>query len=786
MYAFIKSKRMKFYYKTFFWGAMTALLLMAMPFSLVSQNIDLQKVSIENNYSRISRCFEKAYKAYPQIPAGLLEAVSFTNTHFSHLTDADYSDGDEYSMPRAYGLMGLVANGKGVFRENMHLVSQLSGYTESEIMADPEASVMAYAAAFVKIMNEKQCRSLIDCQEVVKELSELPLKKDSDMFPMDVMLYSVYYFMGNEALCQQYGIEKTDIDMRAVFGDKLEYLQSGREVSLRESDYPGAVWNPAADCNYGTRTEPVTAVVVHDTEGSFAGSVSWFQNCQAGTSAHYVVRSVDGYMVQMVREADKAWHARDANRYAIGIEHEGYANNPAYYTDTMYKSSAALVKNICDRYDAIGSHYVFYRDTLDNGTALDYGLHELGGDNPETNRVYCTRICGHQHFYNQTHTDPGPYWCWDYYYKLINRGVTEPEVLEGTSGVFDNHTAKNYPNSERSLTLIRGPQGSMIKLDFQSFALETDYDFMWIYDGDNEFAPLIGRYNTQSPGSVQASGNVMMIEFRSDCNDNAAGWHATWTALNTTTEIWETACDSFAWHETTYNQSGDYEYVTQSVAGGDSTVILHLTINHSVQTEMIVISYDSYTWNDVTYTESGDYEQTFTTAQGCDSVVTMHLTLNLLPNITVTGDTLIYEGQFATLTASGASSYQWSNGNTTPTIVVSPPITTTYYVQGFDENGESIGYGSITVTVLPDGIKETENQHIALCPNPTSGVLKLELPYGSSATALILDLCGREVASLADFDTSTEIDVSELKAGVYFVKCLVNNSIVKTAKFVKM
>ena len=524
--------------RTFF--VVIAAFLVSQPFFAVSQSFDLQNVSIKNNYNAVSRCFADAYREYPQLPKGLLEAVSFTNTHFTHLTDADYHSCEEHNMPRSYGLMGLVADGKGVFRENLHLVSQLSGYAESEILSNPATNVMAYASAFAQKMDEKHCRSLVDCQEVVKELSELPLGKESDEFPMDVMLYSVYYFMGNESLCSQFGIEKTDIDMKAVFGDKLDYLQAGKVVSLRDVDYPGAVWNPAAECNYGQRTDPVTAVVVHDTEGSFAGSLSWFQNCQAGTSAHYLIRSSDGYVVQLVREADKAWHARDANRYAIGIEHEGYASNPAYYTDTMYKSSAALVRNICDRYDAIGSHYVFYRDTLDNGTALDSGLHELGGDNPSTGKSYCVRICGHQHLYNQTHTDPGPYWNWNYYYKLINRGVTQPEIVEGMSGVFDNHTAKNYPNSERSLTLIRVPEGNVVKLDFQSFALESNYDFMWIYDGNNEFAPQLGRWNTQSPGVVQSSTNEMMIEFRSDCNDNAAGWHAIWSAVKVEDGVAET------------------------------------------------------------------------------------------------------------------------------------------------------------------------------------------------------------------------------------------------------
>ena len=48
-------------------------------------------------------------------------------------------------MPRAYGLMGLVKDGKGYFRENLHLVAELSGITEVEILESPEKNVLAYA-----------------------------------------------------------------------------------------------------------------------------------------------------------------------------------------------------------------------------------------------------------------------------------------------------------------------------------------------------------------------------------------------------------------------------------------------------------------------------------------------------------------------------------------------------------------------------------------------------------------------------------------------------------------
>ena len=82
--------------------------------------------------------------------------------------------------------------------------------------------------------------------------------------------------------------------------------------------------------------------------------------------------------------------------------------------------------------------------------------------------------------------------------------------------------------------MIRAGEGSIIQLDFSSFSLEADYDFLWIYDGDNVYAPKIGRWSTHSPGLVESSGNTMCIEFRSDCGITAEGWEASWTAIDTT------------------------------------------------------------------------------------------------------------------------------------------------------------------------------------------------------------------------------------------------------------
>ena len=474
-----------------------------------------------NEIQSYKSAFNAAYEACPDIPRGLLEAVSFTNTHCYHLTDANYFNDGPDAMPRAYGLMGLVKDGKNYFRENLHLVSELSGISEAEVLESPEKNVLAYAKAFDRLAKENKASDFKGYLSVIQQLSELPMGEGVDIYPMQSMLYSVCLFLNDAKKAEQYGFKQYHVDLKDVFSENLEMLTAPEIGVTRGPDYPLAIWDPAPECNWEPRTKPVKAIVIHYTEGTYAGCISWFKNCDAEVSAHYVIRSADGQVTQMVREADKAWHARSANGYTIGIEHEAYGNIWSFFTEEMYRSSADLVRDICSRVAAINGHRTFYRDTLDNGTCLNYGVHDLGGEDA------CTKIRGHQHYPDQTHTDPGPYWDWNYYYKLINEG-TPVTVLEGTEGRLDH---RNYGDDERKIWVIRGPEESTIQLDFSSFNLEADYDFLWVYDGDDVYAPKIGRWNTHSPGVVQSSSNVMCVEFRSDCATTSTGWEASWSAV---------------------------------------------------------------------------------------------------------------------------------------------------------------------------------------------------------------------------------------------------------------
>lgn len=496
---------------------------------LVALSLLFFKVGLaqNNELQKYKSAFEVAYEACPDIPKGLLEAISFTNTHCHHLTDANYFHDGPDAMPRAYGLMGLVKDGKNYFRENLHLVSELSGISEAEILQSPEKNVLAYAKAFERLAKERNAKEIKGYLSVIQQLSELPIGEEKDIYPMQSMLYSVCLFLNDEKKAEQFGFQKYDIDLKAVFAEHYDLLAAPELGVSRSPDYPPAIWDPAPECNWEPRTKEVSAVVIHYTEGSYAGAISWFKNCDAQVSAHYVIRSVDGQVTQMVLEKDKAWHARSANGYTIGIEHEAYGNVWEYFTEEMYQSSANLVRSICSRYDTIKGYRTHDRDTLDNGFCLNNGLYNLGGEGA------CVQIRGHQHYPDQSHTDPGPYWDWNYYYKLINEG-TPVIVMEGEEGRLDH---LNYGDDERKIWVIRGPEESTIQLNFSSFSLEADFDFLWIYDGDNVFAPKIGRWNTHSPETVQSSGNVMCVEFRSDCATTDSGWEASWQALKPSVPI---------------------------------------------------------------------------------------------------------------------------------------------------------------------------------------------------------------------------------------------------------
>ena len=94
------------------------------------------------------------------------------------------------------------------------------------------------------------------------------------------------------------------------------------------------------------------------------------------------------------------------------------------------------------------------------------------------------------------------------------------------------------------------------------------------------------------------------------------------------------ACETFSWYEhANITQScNNLTHTFTNVAGCDSVVTLHLTVNHPVHTAVTEVVCDSYTWNGQTYTQSGNYTYPHADANGCTQVDTLHLTVHYSAN----------------------------------------------------------------------------------------------------------------------------------------------------------
>ncbi|MEZ4792877.1 MAG: T9SS type A sorting domain-containing protein, partial [Gelidibacter sp.] len=100
------------------------------------------------------------------------------------------------------------------------------------------------------------------------------------------------------------------------------------------------------------------------------------------------------------------------------------------------------------------------------------------------------------------------------------------------------------------------------------------------------------------------------------------------------------------------------------------------------------------------------------TAQDTDDV-TVFVNPNPVVNITNGSEVTILEGEYVTLSATGANTYEWNNGATLPNIAVNPNSTTTYSVTGYINNCSDVK--DVVVNVVPQVVAFAgDNQTVCL------------------------------------------------------------------------
>jgi hypothetical protein len=83
------------------------------------------------------------------------------------------------------------------------------------------------------------------------------------------------------------------------------------------------------------------------------------------------------------------------------------------------------------------------------------------------------------------------------------------------------------------------------------------------------------------------------------------------------------------------------------------------------------------------------------------------------------------------------------------------------------------------------GIKQLTPASISMYPNPARDKITIEIAEGQAPSQLsMMNLNGEEVLTRSLIKPKTQIDISNLPGGVYFVR-LTNNKTVEVGKFVK-
>jgi len=480
--------------------------------------------------------FNSAYSHLFYVPKGVLEAVSYTNTRMMEIK------GDEANscsgIPLPYGIMGVYSDGKNYFLENGRFIGKLSGVSIEQQKSSVAWQILSYGLALDSLMT-KTANSNLSKEDQLKncilQLSEIPDLGLVNDFAKNSFALEVFRFLNNPIFADKHGFLVKNYDLERLFGKDNYAVLTANKIKLQKKsivtengisykcpinksqEYGPAIWTPAPSCNFSSRSgTAVSAITIHTVQGSYSGAISWAQNCNSGVSYHYVVRSSDGQITQMVLEASKAWHVGSENPYTIGYEHEGYVNNPVWYTNALYQASANLSKDI------ILSGYGI------NGLRTYYGAASSGSNVLGT----CVKIKGHQHYPNQTHTDPGINWDWEKYYRLINSSPTITPITNTSGNFYDSGGSNgNYGNDERSLWLIQPSNASSVSLSFTAFSVHGT-DKIFIYNGSSINAPLVGSYSgTALPAVLTGNSGSLLVEFRSDCGSTSSGWAAGYTSI---------------------------------------------------------------------------------------------------------------------------------------------------------------------------------------------------------------------------------------------------------------
>lgn len=453
----------------------------------------------------LQEAFARSAKA-SGVPVSLLKAVSYMESRWDAHPGQASADGG-YGPMNLTDLTARTSDGKGTgqartaeSRQTARVAHRLTGLPVSAIKADADANICGGAAVLASYQQGSSSQ-LSDWSAAVARYGTAGSPGSSASFARQV--YSTLRQGQSRVTAQGQAValkarpntavpaapsSSGQTDCPRTLG--CEWLPAGyAKDDPNAPDSTGYYGNHDIADRTGKGGPKLKYIVIHDTEGTYQSAVNLVQD-PTYLGWNYTIRSADGHVAQHMDAKDVGWHAGNwyVNMHSIGIEHEGKAGNPGWFTEAMYQNSASLV-----RYLALE-----YQIPLDRAHIIGHG--EVPGT-----------VMGST---KNMHWDPGPYWDWEHYFDLLKRPIGQHQPATTRLRPGDTVIVRpGYEGNGHTLTQCeeQSPGSGPCVPDAPS-------NFAALRQAPSESAPLVSDPAVK-PGTTEGSTVVSDVSARATAGD---------------------------------------------------------------------------------------------------------------------------------------------------------------------------------------------------------------------------------------------------------------------------
>nr|MBP7389704.1 N-acetylmuramoyl-L-alanine amidase [Chitinophagales bacterium] len=408
------------------------------------------------------------------VPVELLQAIGYVENNWTQIGP---------SIDKGWGIMHLVQNN---YCNTLNEAASLLHLPEQTLRDDAQQNIRGAAALLKKYKGtepdfaKNQLQNWYVAAKVFSGLLSYELRT----------LQANRYFSVIKDGARSTTLWGEQIILPKVPVLQLSFLEETSESSgsSRSADYGPAI-SSFTSCNYSnTRNHAIDTYVNHWIgTGTAAGAVSWFQNCNAQASAHFVINN-SGSIYQVVPVASTAWHCGASgypynNGRSIGVEHEATVANPGLWNSTaMLQASAEMSCYFCDLYNI-----------------------------PTNQNITSPGICGHNSMPGTNTSCPGTI-PWSTWFSYFNTGSCSAPAVQ--------QPANDYCGNATALTVYGNTCGSVTTGDINAAtqsAVPTLCDGFTASNANDVWYSFVATATSHNITVIPSGGMDALVDLRSGC-----------------------------------------------------------------------------------------------------------------------------------------------------------------------------------------------------------------------------------------------------------------------------